>query len=53
MTSFTFSEIGHHVYMIRGCRSSSAYPLKGHIPASVDLALGEGRLSPFFFFTVD
>ena len=32
------------IMYIRGCRSSSSHPFKGHIPASVDLALGEGRL---------
>ena len=32
------------IMCIRGSRSSSGHPFKGHVPASVDLALGEGRL---------
>ena len=41
----TQSSLLHSAIMcIRGSRSSSGHPFKGHVPASVDLALGEGRL---------
>ena len=40
----SFSLLQSTIMCIRGCRSSSSYPLKGHIPASVAFALEEGRL---------
>ena len=39
-----FSLLHSAIMCIRGSRSSSGHPFKGHVPASVDLALGEGRL---------
>ena len=39
-----FSLLYSAIMCIRGSRSSSGHPFKGHVPASVDLALGEGRL---------
>ena len=39
-----FSLLHSAIMCIRGSCSSSGHPFKGHVPASVDLALGEGRL---------
>ena len=39
-----FSLLHSAIMCIRGSRSSSGHPFKDHVPASVDLALGEGRL---------
>ena len=52
-----FSLLHSAIMCIRGSRSSSGHPFKGHVPASVDLALGEGVLGPFkphflFFYSV-
>ena len=55
-----FSLLHSAIMCIRGSRSSSGHPFKGHVPASVDLALGGGGgvLGPFkphflfFFYSV-
>ena len=39
-----FSLLHSAIMCIRGSRSSSGRPLRGHVPASIDLALEEGRL---------
>jgi len=38
-----FSLLHSTIMCIGGCRSSSGRPLRGHVPASIDLALEEGR----------
>jgi len=45
-----FSLLQSAIMCIRGCRSSSGHPFKGHIPASVDLGTLWGRLRPLFLF---
>ena len=39
-----FSLLHSAIMCMRGSRSSSGHPFKGHVPASVDLALEEGHL---------
>ena len=46
-----FSLLHSAIMCIRGSRFSSGHPFKGHVPASVDLALGEGRLGAHFLFS--
>ena len=45
-----FSLLHSAIMCIRGSRSSSGHLFNGHFPASVDLALGEGRLGAVSFF---
>ena len=50
-----FSHLLSAIMFIRGCRSTSGHPLKGRIPASVDLALGRdasGMSKPLFILLI-
>jgi len=51
-----FSLLQSAIMCIRGCRSSSGHPFKGHIPSSVDLedaySLGRFKARPLFLFSI-